>query len=135
MEEYTLDEVPRMAAALLQRYPDCHLFLLTGELGAGKTTLAKAICRALGVREAVTSPTFSIVNEYQRQGGDPVFHIDLYRLESEEEALGIGIEDYLHSPYYTLVEWPGIIQNLLPVGYLSIHIESLGDSRRKIVIL
>ncbi len=125
----------QVAADLLDRLgqPPVPL-LLYGDLGAGKTTLVQALCRRLGVTEAVTSPTFALVNEY-RGATDPVYHLDLYRLADAEEAVGIGVEDYLFSPYYCFVEWPDVLAGLLPADYLSIQLTATADNHRKILLL
>lgn len=84
-----------------------------GEMGAGKTTFIKSFCQQAGVEDLVQSPTFSIVNEYQSRGGEPVYHFDFYRLKSEEEAYDLGYEQYLFSGYFCLIEWPERISGLL----------------------
>lgn len=110
------------------------LLLFEGEIGAGKTTLIQALCELLGLKGAVTSPTFSIVNEYQT-AGHTIYHIDLYRLKSLEEALEIGIEEYLDSGAYCFIEWPGLIEPLLEPDTPRISIEIMTDSSRKILFL
>ena len=90
------------------------IILLTGNLGAGKTTLTKFILAELNINEEVTSPTFSLINVYP-YGAKQVYHLDLYRLDSLEEALDIGIEEILHSGNYTIIEWPQIIEDILPL--------------------
>ncbi|MEN0050273.1 MAG: tRNA (adenosine(37)-N6)-threonylcarbamoyltransferase complex ATPase subunit type 1 TsaE, partial [Bacteroidota bacterium] len=104
-----LAELPRVAQQLLTYAKAKKIITFTGEMGAGKTTLIQQICQQLGVQEAVTSPTFSIVNEYTNAQEDLIFHIDLYRLKSEEEAINIGIEEYLDQADYCFIEWPQII--------------------------
>ncbi len=108
-----------------------------GELGAGKTTLIKALCAYLKVEESVTSPTYSLVNEYtyQLEGTAEVaylFHMDLYRLKQIEEALDIGIEEYLYNDSYCFIEWAQIIGPILPTETLEIHIEIVEDTIRRI---
>lgn len=114
-------------------------FALTGDLGAGKTALVKAFCRRLGVRESVASPTFALVNEYaflNENGHEEVIHhLDLYRLRNLDEAHEIGIEDYLYNENYCLIEWPEIIEELLPEDFIRIKIAILPDSCRKILFL
>ncbi len=113
-------------------------FALYGQLGAGKTTLVQAICQVLEVRETVASPTFALVNEYtyKDKGAEAyVYHIDLYRLRTLEEALDIGIEEYLDSPHYCFVEWPQLIEPLLDEHTVRINLEIEGDSVRKILFL
>ncbi len=106
---------------------------LSGELGAGKTALVKGIARGLGIKQDATSPTFTFIHEY---GGGrlPLFHIDLYRLDAVEQALAIGIEDYLNPAGVTVIEWAEKIEHLLPEGTTQIRIESLGETRRRIEI-
>lgn len=102
-------------------------------MGAGKTTFTTAICRELGIEEdAVSSPTFAIVNEYRTASGENVYHFDFYRIEKEEEALDIGLYDYLDSGSLCLMEWPENIESLLPEDCLKVHIEVLSDLSRKI---
>jgi tRNA threonylcarbamoyladenosine biosynthesis protein TsaE len=115
--------LPVVARQVLGFAPSERIFLFEGELGAGKTTLIKAICQQLDVSDQVNSPTFSIVNEYRSSKG-PVYHFDLYRLKDLAEALDIGIEDYLYSGYYCFVEWPDKLTELLPPDYVKIRIET-----------
>ena len=102
-------------------------------MGAGKTTFTTALCRELGVREdTVSSPTFAIVNEYRIPTGESVYHFDFYRIEKAEEALDIGLFDYLDSGSLCLMEWPENIEELLPEDCLKVHIEVLPDLSRRI---
>ncbi|MDX1665788.1 MAG: tRNA (adenosine(37)-N6)-threonylcarbamoyltransferase complex ATPase subunit type 1 TsaE [Saprospiraceae bacterium] len=133
-------EMKGVAARLLDFAGERRKFALYGSIGAGKTTLVQAVCAQLGITEEVTSPTYALINEYGRQPAsderdEPVYHIDLYRLESLEEALDIGIEDYLEDPFYCLVEWPELIEPLLPPETVRIKIQFIGDSDRKILFL
>lgn len=107
--------------------------LFYGEMGAGKTTFIKAFCAALGVADAVSSPTFSIVNEYDSPKGI-IYHFDFYRLKNQMEALDIGLEEYLYSGNYCLIEWPEKIPDLLPESHLKILIEVLPNQQRKLTI-
>jgi tRNA threonylcarbamoyladenosine biosynthesis protein TsaE len=125
-----LDNLHETAKKLLGISGECRVWLLHGEMGAGKTTLIKAICNQLGVEDNVTSPTFSIINEYQSTT-EPVFHFDFYRVKSLEEALQAGVEDYFYSRHYCFIEWPEIISPILPDQYLNISIEAgLGENRK-----
>ncbi len=110
------------------------LVLLYGDLGTGKTTLTKGIAEAIGINEPVTSPTFTIIQEYY--GNIPLYHIDTYRLEELEELLEIGIEDYFSSSGITVIEWPEILLEVLPSEYISIYInkDNTNDQIRKITI-
>ena len=111
-----------------------------GEVGAGKTTLIKAIGAQLGIQEEVTSPTYSLINEYEyvdtsSKQTNYLYHMDLYRLKTFEEALDIGIEDHLESEDYCFIEWPELIEGILPEDPIKISIEIVKDSERKIVLL
>ena len=110
---YTLSELHDLAGRIAPMLGS-EVVLIFGQMGAGKTTLIKAICRALGVTDEVSSPTFALVNEYQSGSGEPIYHSDLYRLEEEEEALDFGVDEYLDSGHLCLVEWPEKILNFLP---------------------
>jgi len=107
------------------------VFAFYGELGAGKTSLIKAFCQVLGVKEAVTSPTFSLIHEYQGNI-DSVYHFDLYRLKSELESLEIGCEEYFYSGAYVFVEWPQRIPNVLPTEAAHLKISVLSHTSRRI---
>jgi tRNA threonylcarbamoyladenosine biosynthesis protein TsaE len=117
-------------AATLQRGD---VVALSGELGAGKTALVKGIARGLGVSQDVTSPTFTLIHEYTG-GRLRLFHIDLYRLDSAQQALAIGIEDYLNGDGITVIEWAEKIASLLPERTTRIRIESLGETMRRIEV-
>ncbi len=108
------------------------VWLFDGEMGAGKTTLIKAICNVFGVEDNVTSPTFSLVNEYQNKEKSVFYHFDFYRIKSEEEASDIGVEEYFYSGNYCFIEWPSMIPSLLPEEYVKIDIEIISENERKI---
>lgn len=127
-----LHELEPLAAEILNTFPHERIFLLYGEMGAGKTTLVNAFCRALKVSDDTSSPTFSIVNEYASTYG-PVYHFDFYRLKHETEALDLGYEEYFYAQAYCFVEWPEKIPNLLPDKAVSITIEVLSATSRKII--
>ncbi len=114
-------------------------FLFTGEIGAGKTTFIQSFCNHFEVREHVTSPTFSLVNEYsytdRNNEEQLIYHMDLYRLKTLQEALDIGIEEYLYGKNYCLIEWPKLIEPIIPEDVVRINIEILEDSSRKILFL
>jgi len=110
-------------------------FAFFGEIGAGKTTFIQAICGQLGVQEAVVSPTFALVNEYTSPTEDTIYHLDLYRLKNMQEALDIGIEDMLYDAHYCFIEWPELIEELLPEDTVRIKLSFVADSTRKVVFL
>ncbi|KAA3633038.1 MAG: tRNA (adenosine(37)-N6)-threonylcarbamoyltransferase complex ATPase subunit type 1 TsaE [Bacteroidetes bacterium] len=115
------------------------VMLFSGEIGAGKTTFIQAICRHFGVQEQVTSPTFALINEYTYmppEGQEAyIYHMDLYRLKNIDEALNIGLEDYLYTGDYCFIEWPALIEDLLPEDVVRINITIEADSSRKLVFL
>ena len=101
-------------------------------MGVGKTTLIKETCKQLGINDVTSSPTFSLVNEYQNAKGEIVYHFDFYRIDNEEEAMDIGIEEYFYSDALCLVEWPEKIENLLPLNATKIQLTELEDGKRNI---
>lgn len=125
-----LDEIDTAARQLLAEGRERSVWLFDGDMGAGKTTLIKAICRVLGVVSTVQSPTFSIVNEYTTHEGHSVYHFDCYRLRNEAEALDIGIEEYVDSGNYCFIEWPEKIMNLWPATYYQVHLAVDDDGSR-----
>jgi tRNA threonylcarbamoyladenosine biosynthesis protein TsaE len=126
----TESELPRAAQDLLSAHPEARVFAFYGQMGAGKTTFIKAVCKELGVPDIVQSPTFSLINEYLTTEGRSVFHFDFYRIKKTEEAYDIGYEDYIYSGSYCLIEWPGLIEGLLPEDAVKVHIS--GTSSRSI---
>ena len=124
-------DLPQAAEEFLREIGDNTLIAFYAPMGAGKTTFTTAVCKALGVQEdAVSSPTFAIVNEYRTGDGKPVFHFDFYRLEDPAEALDIGLYDYLDSGFLCLMEWPEHIEPLLPEETLRVHISVQPDHSR-----
>ena len=128
-----LQELDAAAKQILSAFPNDRIFLLYGDMGAGKTTLVNAFCRALEVSDSTSSPTFSIVNEYSSPHG-PIYHFDFYRLKREEEALDMGYEDYFYTDAYCFVEWPEKIPNLLPEDSRRITLTVVSPSSRTIVV-
>ncbi|HLN94058.1 MAG TPA: tRNA (adenosine(37)-N6)-threonylcarbamoyltransferase complex ATPase subunit type 1 TsaE [Flavobacterium sp.] len=130
---FLLEEIDRIAADVLASasHP---VIVLNGEMGAGKTTLVNAMCKALRVVDATSSPTFSLINEYRTDHGDPVFHIDAYRLKNEAEAFAIGMDEYLESGNRCFIEWAEKVPNLLPPTYSIIDLTTLPDGRRHLVL-
>ncbi|MFC3200144.1 tRNA (adenosine(37)-N6)-threonylcarbamoyltransferase complex ATPase subunit type 1 TsaE [Parapedobacter deserti] len=129
----SLTELPGAAAQIVAAGGNSRVFLFHGEMGAGKTTLIKAICDQLGVTDTTSSPTFAIINEY---GGAerPVYHFDFYRIKSEQEALDLGYEDYFYSGCYCFVEWPEKIAGLLPPDAVAVALTVLTNGNRRISI-
>jgi ATPase, YjeE family len=117
-----LDQIPEVAGKILEQL-QYKLICFEGEMGAGKTTFIKEFVRLLGTDDDISSPTFSIVNEYDTDNGK-VYHFDFYRLNDEEEALDFGIEDYFYSNAYCLMEWPSRVENLIPEEHHTITIEN-----------
>lgn len=130
----SLADLPQVASELIDFGYVNKNWLFIGEMGAGKTTLIKQICKNLEVIDQVSSPTFSIVNEYVTKSEQTVYHFDFYRLADIEEAINIGAEDYFFSGHLCLIEWPQIIANLLPDEYLTVQIEELLTGERKIIL-
>ena len=126
-----LPDLDRAAEAFLQAAGDRKLIALFAPMGAGKTTFTTALCRRLGVREdAVSSPTFAIVNEYRTASGEPLYHFDFYRITQLAEALDIGFYDYVDSGCRCIMEWPENIEGLLPEETLRVHIRVNPDESR-----
>jgi len=126
-----LSELPEAATQILEEAKGNRIFLFYANMGMGKTTLIKGICKQLGVDENVSSPTFSIVNEYEAEG-KKIYHFDFYRLKDEHEAFDLGYEEYFYSGNYCFVEWPDKIENLLPEDAVSVYIKGNNEDERTI---
>jgi len=126
----TLQDIDSAAKQFVDAIGDSKIIAFYGKMGAGKTTFIKALCQALGVQETVNSPTFAIVNEYRDASDQPIFHFDFYRLRRPEEAYDIGFEEYIDSGALCLMEWPEIIEPLLPEETLRVSIEEQPDGTR-----
>ena len=130
----TLADINRAAELFLKEIGDNNLWAFYGSMGAGKTTFTVALCKALGVTDdSVCSPTFTIVNEYKRKNGSPVFHFDFYRIRNNAEAMNIGLEDYLYSGEICIMEWPENVEDLLPDETIRIRISVGEDLSRDLV--
>lgn len=131
---FTLEDLPEIAKSIIEENPDQRIFLMEGEMGVGKTTLTKSICDYLQVEDNVYSPTFAIINEYLSPFFGNIYHFDFYRINKEEEAYDIGIEEYLYSGEYCFLEWSQRIVNLIPPRYVKVNIQELDNNRREIKI-
>ena len=129
---YSVDEIESTARKILKSCPNERIFAISGEMGAGKTTLIKALCASLGSEDEFSSPSFGIVNEYV--AGEQIYHIDLYRLSRIEEALDAGIEEYLNGRYYCFIEWPELIEPLLGGETARVKIEMAAGELRTLHI-
>jgi len=129
-----LANLPDAARSFLEKNRDKKIFAFYGDLGAGKTTFIKALCNELNVIDIVSSPTFSIINEYQNEQGMVIYHMDFYRLENREDALEIGLEDYFSTENYCFIEWPEKIDELLPTQTTYVKIGRNPDNARVLEI-
>lgn len=129
---YSLDDVDTIAKKIIEAV-DSKIIVLHGDMGVGKTTLVKSIANALGSKDVVSSPTFSIVNEYEISDG-LLYHFDLYRIDNLEDAFDFGIEDYLYSEHWMVIEWPELIIPLLNDSYTSIYLSINTEKLRKITL-
>ena len=120
------------ARTFIENMGDHTVFAFYGHMGAGKTTFIKAICEALGVDDVITSPTFAIVNEYTAQGS-PIYHFDFYRIKKLEEVYDMGFEDYFYSGELCLIEWPELIEEVLPSDAVKVSIQEKEDGARAIL--
>lgn len=132
--QYTLtkENIHDVAKELLQQLKQYNVWAFDAPMGSGKTTFIHALCDVLGVRDAVGSPTFSIINQYQSADGQMIYHLDLYRIKDEEEAIQAGVEDVLYSGDLCLVEWPGKASHLFPDDTVYLSIEIIDTNTRRI---
>jgi len=133
-EAKTVEEYKNVATHIVELMDKYNIFILKGNLGAGKTTLVQEVCRLIDSEDVVTSPTFSLINPYLTKKG-PVFHMDMYRINNAEEAVDFGIEEYLWAKdQYCFIEWPDLIEILLPDSYVQIEFEQMEENKRSIII-
>lgn len=129
-----LSELNNAVKKIIANSQDKRLWIFEGEMGAGKTTLIKALCDELDVVDVVSSPTFSIVNEYKTKQDETIYHFDFYRLKDEEEAMDIGVEEYFYSGNYCFIEWPSVVPGILPDDCLKIEIVQKDEYLREVQI-
>lgn len=130
---FSIEQLPEVAQQILNQNPN-KVILFNGDMGVGKTTLIKQLCKTLGVNDATSSPTFSLVNEYQTNNNHTIYHFDFYRLNKETEALDMGVDDYLYSGNWCFIEWSEKIENLIPQQHTVITIELLPNGDRSLVL-
>ncbi len=131
---YHLNDLPQIAANILA-HSKSKIITFNGAMGAGKTTLIKELVKNLGINDVTSSPTFSLVNQYQSNQNTLVYHFDFYRINQETEAMDMGIEEYLDSGAWCFIEWPEKVKNLLPLKIVEINIEITNNQERTIEIL
>ena len=133
--KFTLENIDKAASEFLKELGDRKIVAFYGSMGAGKTTFIKAICDVLGVTDTVNSPTFAIVNEYLAASGESVYHFDFYRIKKIEEAYDFGYEDYFYSGNLCLIEWPELIEELLPEDTVRVKIEEVDEGDRLLTLI
>ena len=129
----SIDGIAGAAKEFVAAMGDRKVFAFYGKMGAGKTTFIKAVCEELGVEDVINSPTFAIVNEYVDGRGEPVYHFDFYRIKTLQEVMDLGYEDYVYSGNVCFMEWPELIESLLPDDAVRVTIEEVADGGRRIV--
>lgn len=129
----TLDNISDTAQKILKEFSDNRIFGFYGEMGAGKTTLIKELCKILEIENVTSSPTFAIINEYWRKNGDPVYHFDFYRINTDEEVYGIGFRDYLDSDQFCFLEWTEKIEHLMNQSFVKVEILKISETEREVI--
>ena len=130
-----LEEYPQAAREFIKFMDKARIFAFYGKMGSGKTTLIKSICEELGVEDTINSPTFAIVNEYEDREQNTIFHFDFYRIKSLEEVYNMGYEEYVYSNAYCFMEWPELIEELLPEETTKVYIEENEEGAREVRIV
>ena len=131
---YALDEIENAAKKILTHCNEYKIFTFTGDLGAGKTTFIKAMCSELGILETVTSPTYSLIQEYRTTDNLIIYHMDFYRIDSLQEAIEAGVEEIISSGAFCMIEWPDKIRPILPDKIAKLNIVYLKEQQRKMVV-
>ena len=126
----SLDTIHEAAKDFIKGMGDGKVFAFYGKMGAGKTTFIKALCEVLGVKDVITSPTFAIINEYTDGNNNPIYHVDFYRIKKLEEVYDMGYEDYFYSGNLCLLEWPELVEDVLPENVIKVTIEEQPDGSR-----
>ncbi|MVO08331.1 tRNA (adenosine(37)-N6)-threonylcarbamoyltransferase complex ATPase subunit type 1 TsaE [Flavobacterium sp. TP390] len=134
MINFTLDEIQEVVKQILATPRLKKVITFHATMGVGKTTLIKELVKQLGVNDTSSSPTFSLVNEYQTKEGETIYHFDLYRLNSEEEAYDMGIDEYFYSGNWCFIEWPEKTPNLIPIDHASIHMKTTKNGTRELIL-
>lgn len=130
IEIKNLASLQQAARDFINQMGDHTVFAFYGEMGAGKTTFIKAVCKELGVKETVASPTFAIINEYKGGDGKPIYHFDFYRIRKLEEVFDFGYEDYFYSGYTCFIEWPELVEQVLPENTVKLAIRETDNGNR-----
>ena len=133
IEVKSLSQLPAAAEKLIAANPDKRVFAFDGAMGAGKTSFITRICAFLDVEDAVSSPTFALINEYYSPSQGAVYHFDLYRLKDQEELLGLGAEEYFYSGNYCFVEWPELAKQLLPENTVYVSVHESGEEGARLI--
>ena len=128
----SIDNIREAARQFVSSMGEASVFAFYGSMGAGKTTFIKAVCEELGVEDVITSPTFALVNEYTSGNGDPIYHFDFYRIKKLDEVYDMGYEDYFYSDSLCFLEWPELIEEILPDDAVKVTITEMGDGSREV---
>ena len=126
----SLSDINHIAARFIQAHPADRIFAFYGAMGAGKTTFIKALCEEMQVMDYVTSPTFALINEYKTENNSAIFHFDFYRIKNVSEAYDFGYEDYFYSGDYCFIEWPELVESLLPPIAVKVNIKEIENGKR-----
>tara|TARA_B100001079_G_C15941113_1_gene310743 strand:+ start:37 stop:450 length:414 start_codon:yes stop_codon:yes gene_type:complete len=129
---YSIEEIDKTAKIVLSLNPSAKIFIFNGEMGSGKTTIIKALIKELGYEGTVSSPTFSLINEYFN--GNKIYHFDFYRIKSRNELLDIGVDEYISRNDWCFIEWPSLIADMLPDKYIELNIDVISNDDRKLRI-